>query len=69
MFSEEEQRQLKADAASPTLRREFQMLRDFSRRAGQTCPIERYLDFLTCLSHLTPVPPSPPFPLYTNIRL
>jgi hypothetical protein len=69
MFSEAERQELKEAAASPILRRDFQMLRDFSTRAGQTCPLEHYLDFLTCLSRLATAPPPPPFPLYTNIRL
>lgn len=70
MLSEEARRELKAAAASTTLREDCDMLRALLWRQSRECSIERYLSFLTGFARLAPSsPPSQPFPLYTNVRL
>ena len=59
MLSEEEKRELKAQARSARLREEFELLRKASRRNPDEQTIDAYLSFVTCLQRLSAMPPPP----------
>jgi len=71
MLSEDEKRELRSLASSPTLRNEFRQLRK-SSYAGTERPIDvdQLISFLTTMSRLCSTPPQPrSFVPYTIIRI
>lgn len=71
MLSEEERKEMKAMAASASIREEFEQLRAASRcPPGQPMDVDQLLDFLTTISRLStqPLPPRPFVP-YSRVLL
>jgi len=71
MLSDDERREIKAMAASPAIREEFERLRAGSRRPfAQPADVDWLLDFLTTMSRLSATPVSPrPFVPYSRVLL
>ena len=73
MLSDQERREMKDDAASASLRQEFEMLRACSRfPAGQPIDVDHVVDFLTTMNQLVSpaaAPPARPFVEYTRVLL
>ena len=73
MLSEQERREMKEDAASVTIRREFELLSALSRfPTGQPIDVDQVIDFLSTMNQLaSPATFSPPRPFveYTRVLL
>lgn len=71
MLSEEEKREMREDARSEVLRRDFALLQT-PPRFGAEAPIslDTLIDFLTTVTRLSPQPPPPrPFIPYARVLL
>jgi hypothetical protein len=71
MLSEREWQEMKAVAAAPAVREEFQRVKAASQiPLGQPVDLPTLLSFLTTMSSLCPTPPPRPEPLaYTRVLL
>jgi hypothetical protein len=70
-LSDEERRELREMAASPTVRDQFRRLRLLATiPADQVVNLDQFLDFLTAMSHLSARPAAPrPFVPYRRLML
>ena len=71
MLSDEEKRQMREDANSEALRRDFRLLRTPPRFDPATpIDLDQLLDFLTTMSRLSSLPPpTRPFVPYSRVLL
>ena len=71
MLSDEERKELKAMAASASLREEFRLLKAASQLPlDQPVDLDTFVRFLSTMSRFSTVPPQPrPFVAYTNVKL
>jgi hypothetical protein len=70
VLTEEEKRELREMAASPTLREEFQTLRRNSRKVETKISADDLMRWLTAMSRISPQPArSRPFVHYTDAKI
>ena len=69
MLSEEEKQEMREMAGSAAIREEFRRLRELSL-ARQPVDVDRYIQFLTAMSKLSPKPTPPrTFVEYKSVKL